>query len=153
MTAPTLTEFLLARIAEDEEVARAASPASWTQGVKRAGSPGRWHGIEAYSVLVDRSDRVFTEGAPLVADSPSVSDVEHIARHDPARVLAECEAKRRIVAMGQFSDSPESAVDFWLEVGEGKTPPQPVGALVDVFRALALPYADHPDFREEWRRP
>ena len=43
----------------------------------------------------------------------------------PARVLAECEAKRRIV---ELISSPG----------------------MQVFRLLALPYADHPDYREEW---
>ena len=59
----TLTEFLLARIAEDEAEARKAGP-MWRN---------EW----------------------------SAEDVDvtlHIERHDPARVLAECEAKRRIVA-------------------------------------------------------
>jgi hypothetical protein len=52
-----------------------------------------------------------------------------IARWDPARVLAECAAKRRIVEMyaGQHG--------------------QPY-----VLHFLALPYADHPDYRQEWAR-
>jgi hypothetical protein len=50
----------------------------------------------------------------------------------PARVLAECEAKRRIVEL--MSDEVEYVVYS-----------------DDVLRALALPYADHPDFRPEWR--
>jgi hypothetical protein len=89
----TITEFLLARIAEDERVARAdlASDA-W-------GNPyGDGTGIEL----------TFTS----------------------ERVLSECEAKRQIV--------------FLTEHGCGDDYER-------VQRALASVYADHPDFREEWR--
>lgn len=50
------------------------------------------------------------------------------------RALAECEAKRRIVerAMPNESDDPRT------ERGR-------------ILRVLASVYADHPDYREEWR--
>jgi hypothetical protein len=79
-------------------------------------------------------------------------DRAHIARWDPARVLAECEAKRRIVAI--------HARDYGHECpGEGEDPIMiPAGWYgsdgcrdCDVLRLLALPYASHPDYREEWR--
>jgi len=57
----------------------------------------------------------------------------------PARVLAECEAKRRIV---------ETVVD--MESVEDERPQQVV-TLRWVCQILALPYADHADYREEWR--
>jgi hypothetical protein len=56
-------------------------------------------------------------------------DAVHIARHDPARVLAECEAKRRIVE--------------WYGEEPGRVGP--------ALGMLAAVYADHPEFREEWR--
>jgi hypothetical protein len=86
----TLTEFLLARIANDERDAR--------QRIQMG--EGR---ISAYKVP------------------------------PPARIHAECEAKRRIV---------------------GLHPCDNCGAAFDpceTLRLLALPYADHPDYREEWR--
>jgi hypothetical protein len=49
---------------------------------------------------------------------------------DPARVLAECAAKRRIVSFA--ADLTEEGTD-------------------DLLRLLALPYADHPGYRQEWR--
>lgn len=62
-------------------------------------------------------------------------------RFDTRRVLAECEAKRRIVerhmAYGRYN------VDIFRD---GYT-----AALEDVLRALSLPYADHPNYREEWK--
>ena len=47
---------------------------------------------------------------------------------DPAHILAECAAKRRIV-------NPV----WWSEAGG------------QVLELLALPYADHPDYRAEWK--
>lgn len=60
----------------------------------------------------------------------------HIARHDPARVLADVAAKRAIVA----------ACAYNLEYEEyGHTLAE------RVLRALALPYADHEDYKPHWR--
>jgi hypothetical protein len=68
----------------------------------------------------------------------------HVALHDPARVLREIEAKRRVLARHTLS----------LAVGDPELPwdehddcqfdgdPWPCGDLLD----LASPYADHPDF-------
>ncbi|MFJ2676419.1 DUF6221 family protein [Streptomyces sp. NPDC087525] len=57
---------------------------------------------------------------------------EHIVRHDPARVLVEVEAQRALID-GHAADS------HWCPMGDG------------LFKVLALPYADHPDYRPEWR--
>ena len=60
---------------------------------------------------------------------------------DPARMLAEREAKRRITEL-HGSDDPK-----W----EGDCPWCGVKGPCLTLRALAMPYADHPDFRPEWR--
>lgn len=68
---------------------------------------------------------------------------------DPARVLAECDAKRRIV--GLFTEG------YWCDPGDAREltydDGHPNSAYVagHMIRALALPYADHPDYREEWK--
>jgi hypothetical protein len=71
--------------------------------------------------------------------------VDHIVRHDPARVLAEVDAKRQIVTeyergLGRRRDHPGD--------------PASAGALLAlhaIAHLLALPYADHPDYDEVWR--
>jgi hypothetical protein len=67
------------------------------------------------------------------------------------RVLAECEAKRRIIAewrhMGDVADAEYDSE--YME--EGWQFDAKAEALDYAMRCLALPYADHPDFREEWR--
>lgn len=100
---PTLTDFLLARIAEDEAEAR------------KAGSFTPW----------DRTFERDNYGHLLV---------------QPARVLAECEAKRRIVDLCE---------DNLRDLSAGGTGRRQFSSYA--LQILALPYADHPDFREEWR--
>lgn len=105
----TLAAFLLARIVEDQVAAQAA--------------------LERGSVVYDRAtlrDRKF-----IVADST------HIPRWRPARVLAECEAKRRIVV--RAGEILLAAVPMAVHLARQ--------TLVD----LARPYADHADYRTEWR--
>lgn len=67
---------------------------------------------------------------------------------NPARVLAECEAKRRIVEQYQ-----EAVVDAEaeLDMEMGWVKDGVVEALATSLRILALPCAEHPDFREEWK--
>jgi hypothetical protein len=114
----TLTDFLLARIAEDEEVARRVGESWFRYFGQVYVIEGAGEGHPAWQAhRGDDRCQVRTE-----------ADGDHIARHDPARVLAECEAKRRI-ATGD---------DGRIQVS---------GYLLGV---LALPYADHPDYREEW---
>jgi hypothetical protein len=68
------------------------------------------------------------------------AETMHTRRHDPARVLAECEAKRRIV---QHSERAHELAKVGPSAGDG--------AWFLACRYLAVPYADHPDYREEWR--
>jgi len=109
----TLTEFLEARIAEDE------APAMRAIEMERFAVDGSnvswdWHRHEVTQNGGEASS--FRHGAP-----------------SPARVLAECEAKRRIVrGMQPFSELDDINAD-------------------EVFRILATVYADHPDFQPEWR--
>lgn len=152
----TLADFLLARIAEDEERARAAAQGPWTwreyggrNGVDpvpyltgRGGDPATY----AYDTEViepNHSGECGCRSSCTLELRVRVEDREHIARHDPARVLAECEAKRRIVARhdAHLGHEPTPHIVPRLKWREG----------CDTLRLLALPYADHPDFREEWR--
>lgn len=63
---------------------------------------------------------------------------EHIALNDPARVLAEVEAKRQII------EECDSGITGWTDPGEKDR-------CRDILRLLAQPFAGHPGWREEWR--
>lgn len=126
----TLTEFLLAQIAEDEAVARAATLGPW--GVDDESYAEAIYGADLTSVV---SGGRWGDGGSVFN---STRDAVHIARHDPARVLAECEVKRRIV-------------EYLVCAVKEKDDPAIISAYTDVVEQLAVPYADHPDYRESWR--
>ncbi len=133
-----LTDFLLARIAEDEEVARVATRGSRWTGL--AGWMDREHGK---SNGLPEGPCVLSGAAEVVSEwHVGSKDAEHIARHDPARVLAECEAKRRIVEAWRAT---------WSKAAFSPSQRLATGAMADVLELLALPYADHPDYDEAWR--
>lgn len=134
-----IAEFLLARIAEDEAVALAASP-------------GPWHLNAEHDEVLAVDEITVCDGFALSGPQTRAT-TEHIARHDPARVLVECEAKRRILEVFQRI----AALDYPHSImgDDGRPTPVPLRALVQhhdhLARLLALPYADHPDYGEEWR--
>jgi hypothetical protein len=96
----TISEFLMARIAEDE-------------GTRAVPGGGRW------AVVTDQE----------------VAEAE--------RWKAECEAKRRIVDMFRNTVTDEHGLP-WGEGGFGE-------AYCEALQHLATVYADHPDYRQEWR--
>ncbi|MEC3994023.1 DUF6221 family protein [Actinacidiphila sp. DG2A-62] len=88
----------------------------------------------------------------------------HIARHDPARVLREAEAKRKIVEDYASALSERQAVraeirkilhtdpDAFGELSRQENALiDKAEALLPIVRIVSTVYADHPDYREEWR--
>lgn len=104
-----ITEFVKARLDEDEWIA---------QGAARTddGRDGRWlpahFGADGFDARVD----------------------DHIAHHDPARVLLEVAAKRAILALADTGEGYAYSV-----------------AMECVVVQLAAVYSDHLDYRVEWR--
>ena len=67
----------------------------------------------------------------------------HMARHDPARVLAEVDAKRKLLTEYEEVQHDEDASYEWAG---GWT-----NGLRHAAALLALPYATPPDYRDTWR--
>lgn len=109
----TLTDFLLARIADDEAEARILD--------------GHYRRHE-----LTGSDLWVVDSGPSLAMSPD-------------RALAECKAKREIVLQQRESQISAEGDDLapWAE--------GMAYAGVLAMRYLATVYADHPDYREEWK--
>jgi hypothetical protein len=118
----TLVEFLQARLSEDELIALAATD----------GSP-RWHTSYDYRDVKDEQGHFVVE-----ADSqrPSLEQAAHIARHSPAHVLQDVEAKRLVIA------------DYLRHDADGDLLRR--GVTEDILRALCSVYAEHPDYNESW---
>lgn len=117
--------FLRARLDEDEKTARAAAEGPWKIR-KSTRALDDELGISSGDVEIVGPGY---EGGG-VWDRP---DAEHIIRHDPARVLDEVDAKRRILDECNWG-GPDHGDVYWA-----------------VLERLALPYAGHPDYRGEWR--
>jgi hypothetical protein len=128
-----LVEFLLARIADDEQDARGTQVDidRWRRENEINGVDGSQGSITVASLL----------GTAM----------------DPARVLAECAAKRRIVELHGAT-----MVKQWMNPFDGPAYQEEewscetcgwfeTGSACDTLRALASIYVDHPDFRPEWR--
>lgn len=127
----TLTDFLLARIAEDE-----ADAYAWDSDAA-AQVASMWTGPEpGYATVASRRP-----ASGWFADGREIEDARHVqVLYDPARVLAECAAKRRIVALHSPLEDEECDPSC--------------GDILDpcwTLAALALPFADHEDYDESWR--
>lgn len=123
-----LVTWLRAQLDEDERVARAAE----------ADNASPWQ-IEEPGANIRTADHYTV--VHIEDSTPEPATAEHIARWDPARVLAEIDAKRRIIAhIGMVVISP----------GREALPAEYVEQMELFLRALALPYADRPGYRSEW---
>jgi hypothetical protein len=137
-----LVEFvawLRQQIDEDERVARAAIE-------PKHGESGQWYDLpdDPWAPMVeDRGSKdviVYDEGRPTDGQAA------HIARHDPARVLAEVAAKRAIVDGCEETLAREDSWDPMTEGGSGEE----FELARFVIRQQAQPYAGRPGWREEW---
>jgi hypothetical protein len=126
-----LFAFVRRLVDEDERVALAASDGdpSWVIRKPEPGDPS-WYS----PTLLGKSLISSCDPATLTPE-----EGEHIARWDPARVLAEVKAKRRMLDrcehdLRSFVGSPAQVATSYL-----------------VVKQLAQPYAGQDGWREEWR--
>lgn len=110
-----VVEFLLARIAEDEEIAREAT-----------NDGHRWL-VEEEAIGLWPDD---LEPATGYKHFPRKAHAYHAATWEPSRVLAECRAKRDVVAFARHLPSIYAR---------------------SVLEPLTFPHSNHPDFQKEWQ--
>jgi hypothetical protein len=128
----TITEFIRARLAEEEQTAQAAAGAGVEVGV--------WTLSDATATQVrdGNGNRVGGHTWPHKG--------AHIALHDPARVLREIAARRAVLDMAlteqeagdRYGAGFNEASEGWHDAQE------------HVLKQLASVYADHPDYDQEW---
>lgn len=121
--------FLEARIAEDEAIALAASPAPWEWFGEPGSDTAALYAANERTVLDARADH-----APGYLECKS-EDRVYIARFNPGRILAECAARRQMLANVPL------VTDIPSEVG---------GTSEYVLMCMAAPYRDHRDYQEGW---
>ena len=138
----SITEFLLARIAEDEAAANAANGPRWASGDGNISEGGLYalqdEGDDGWAIAWFElgTANEAEDGSRQLPHWPKMerhthANSVHAARHDPARVLRECEAKRRIV---------DDVKSGWFDTD-----------LDGACKHLAAVYSDHPDYDEAWR--
>ncbi|MET9957046.1 DUF6221 family protein [Streptomyces sp. NPDC006339] len=133
-----LLAFLRARLAKDEQLALAASP-------------GPWRPDEEHDQVLATDGIVVAEGFALSGRQLRAT-VDHIARHDPVRVLVEARAKQQLLDEHQDVNDGSCGTCItpkWGYPTHGGSSPQAYPCAT--LRLLALPYADHEDYNEAWR--
>ncbi|WRZ91670.1 DUF6221 family protein [Streptomyces sp. NBC_01007] len=124
-----LVAFLKVRLDEEAELA---------QRCEAAGCCGEW---------TARGDTVDFRQVDLTGFHPSIA--QHVALHDPVRVLREVEAKRRVLNRHRLSPAEGDPERPWDDRDDCQFDgdPWPCDDLLD----LTLPYRDHPDFPERYK--
>ena len=155
-----LAEFLLARITEDEELAKDAAAYSDYQLRQFADGTGKWasgRGESRQPQIVAGPFYVYTSNFAKAKRLDQVAS--HIARHDPAHVLAECQAKRRLVTevhfdrLAEFHADDDEHDDSWIPECHSCSCFSDCVVYLEncpTLQLLALPYADHQDYDPEW---
>lgn len=125
-------EFLHARLDDDEAIANNALHADGTE-------PGVWitehHKYrsddepDTCHIAEDRTGDYWT-----VASEVYIPNAEHMARHDPARVLRDVAAKR-------------ATLDTLFAA---ELRPTQWSIFAKVIEPMAAVYSDHPDYQKEW---
>lgn len=134
-----LIVFLRAQLDEDERIAlKSVEQAIVNLAGADAASVADWHVVErpatgSFVATRDQWDRV-TEIVPTYGGAHA----EHIATHDPARVLREIDAKRRMLDWLARKDDWALDNNLWTWDSD------------DALCLLALPFADRPGYQEGW---
>lgn len=144
-----LIAFLRARLDEDEQAAKAMQavyPTPWD--VSDRGHSARVVADEPNFFAVVSIDQDQAPEAGWLSDV-----VDHVQRWNPDRVHADVAAKRLIIDEHAESDTHECGTCVAAGWGypEASRDSRPQRLPCRTLRALALPYDDHPDYREEWR--
>lgn len=136
-----IVEFLRARVAEDESMARGAAGHIHDDGLRWVPGPANADGVR-------RAD-----GIPVTGHSWP-QEMAHICRWDPRRVLAEVKTKRE--TLNEYESdrenyfAKEAEVNEWDDSTEGYIDlvslEHNCGALLFVLKGWASMFADHPDY-------
>jgi hypothetical protein len=140
-----LAEFLLARIAEDEAaVYEADSDGEYRIAWVTITQPNG--GLRYTTVASDHRDGEWcADGVNLRGAQRQMREPQIV--FDARRVLAECDAKRRITEQHGNVVPGDTATERKLNFCDDDLHQAPCPTL----RLLALPYADHPDYEEAWK--
>lgn len=131
----TIRDFLEARISEDELAA--------TEGISGQADPASGWGYKDHALT------------PHVGIIHEAVQAEHIIRWHPARVLAECAAKRAIIDEHSTQEVASLDRETWAQpfivCKRCAMGVRQIVAPCPTIKAIAAIYADHPDYKDEWK--
>ena len=144
--AEAMVAFLNARLDEREAVARGAADASAAAWRAEPNAGEDWWAVMYTGPSTIRPCGEFDYP---VAERVDRADAAHIALHDPARVLREVEADRRLIEAYEWvaarkADGGGIERDYNFRSGQAISLETAIGLRVAV-------HSDHPDYREEWK--
>jgi hypothetical protein len=144
-----IVEFLTARLDEDEQAALGVS-----DGPRK---PEEWVAKQWPYGTAPRNWAVDCPFGAVVVDGSFRASAEHIARHDPARVLREVAAKRRTLARHRPATGEE--IGWYVYAGacfgcgtEGEFADPRTRKINDCpeLRDVIATYAEHPNYNPSW---
>lgn len=135
----TITEFLESRIAEDEKQASALLRDLEDQISEEYVGVVEVRGPMTSTRLLSAQMWAHYDGQSKRRSFAKGQQIATLA--NPRRVLAECAAKRAIIADRERIDRSVSPDDWSMGYSD---------ANYDAIKALAAVYADHPDYLQEW---
>ncbi len=124
-----LTDFLWLRVTEDHETAQRPTDAPWAK--------------PTWALRRDDDDDAYVDlGTQHLDRESSLNEDEltHIARHDPTRAFAEVELLKWLLAEHELRAD-----------GDGGYVCAVDGEDCGTLRRMAALYADHEEYRQEWR--
>lgn len=127
----TIEEFIEARIAEDEQAANAAAGAPWDTPIPP------WIHVSAKAIA---DDKLRFGHLGYVGTIERDADREHIARHDPARVLRQCAALRDAIESMRDCTVRRTSIDEWDRLSPKER----------ALKYIAAIWSDHRDYQEDW---
>jgi hypothetical protein len=143
-----IVAFLNARLDEDERHAKQAAAAGHRANPRHKWIVEEWRSDNPSAVPTASYVNDEHEMGVAVVNGSYAAD--HIARHDPARVLRDVAAKRRVLSevIPEFL-SCEATVRNEFDVGSTSDEMWHEGSNM-LLRLMAAPYADHPDYDPTW---
>lgn len=151
----SIVEFIKAQLVIDDRLARAAGStrsgiiASWHVDCRCPDKDAGMHADNCYECRVEGDNiTIYDEGGH------DEDQARHIARHDPAAILAEIETKRYLLewcaeVTAHFDWSTLNLPGSLLNDPNARATHTAVVAL----QAMAAPYVGRPGFKPEWRLP
>jgi hypothetical protein len=155
-----LVSWLRAQLDADAEAARLSNtidPAPWYEDVDYDSYTNQRQGTHGAGLVYAADNVALWDREQSCTLSMTAPTAVHVALHDPARVLADAEAKRRLIGNHQADGKGccRTCAHWTTDWVDGhkvdRLAYEGVRAPCLTLRLLGLPYADRPGYDESWR--